>query len=129
MTCHTKETSSSACPVDPSCLGMCSWTNCPGNADSVNFEPHPISSGSEPLPLTSCKLQPASHLERFAVVTDQELAKLTEGLTPLNTAKTTMFGFNFNAWFVITLLEEMLLCYYHLFKVECVHYCIHCIHS
>ena len=103
MACHTKETSSSACPVDPSCLGMCSWTNCPGNADSVNFEPHPISSGSKPLPLTSCKLQPASRLERFAVVTDQELAKLAEGLTPLNTAKTTSWALkNFQQWKTIS---------------------------
>ena len=31
--------SPASCPVNPFCLGLCSWTSCPGNADS---EPHPL---------------------------------------------------------------------------------------
>ena len=31
-----------ACPVDPFCLGMCSWTGCPGNADLATTESHEL---------------------------------------------------------------------------------------
>ena len=29
------------CPVDSYCLGVCSWTGCPGNADMAKSGPHP----------------------------------------------------------------------------------------
>ena len=35
-----EENASFTCPVDPFCLGMCSWTDCPGNADVAIREPH-----------------------------------------------------------------------------------------
>ena len=101
-----------ACPVDPFCLGMCSWTGCPGNADmaisephpgrELSLEPHPSSSASastlpgvaafvdEPVPLTA---------GRFALASDEEIAKLAEGVVPQNTAKMTTWALkNFQEW-------------------------------
>ena len=89
MACNNKEAVPSACPIDPTFLGMCSWTNCPGNADVVNFKPH-LPSIEEPHPFVSLlRIQPLPSVERFATVTDKELAKLSKGLIPANTAKTT----------------------------------------
>ena len=85
MACNNKEAVPSACPIDPTCLGMCSWTNCPGNADVVNSKPH-LPSVEEPHPsVSSLRIQPLPSVERFATVTDKELAKLSEGLIPANT--------------------------------------------
>ena len=90
-----------ACPVDPFCLGMCSWTGCPGNADlasteSHELELHPPNNSPEPLPLPSTPsttvqsephplpsilsivpVEPNPHISsgRFAAASDQELAK------------------------------------------------------
>ena len=85
MARNNKEAVPSACPIDLTCLGMCSWTNCPGNADVVNSKPH-LPSVEEPHPSVSLlRIQPLPSVERFATVTDKELAKLSEGLIPANT--------------------------------------------
>lgn len=73
------EIETSVCPVDCYCVAMCSWTDCPGNADA---EPLPE---RELLPPT-VRPQPTA---RFALASDQELDKLAEGLVPENTAKIT----------------------------------------
>ena len=106
-----------ACPIDPFCVGMCSWVDCPGNADVANLEPHPeleLSTVS-PLPPTSAAAtasaysaidQPHAPLlsgcntsERFVFATDEELAKLAEGVVPPNTAKITNWALkNFQLW-------------------------------
>ena len=93
-----------ACPVDPYCVGMCSWTGCPGNADMATFEPHPESAPSL-LPtndadatLNANEPHPPS-TGRFALVSDQEIAKLSEGLVPQNTAKMNSWALkNFHDW-------------------------------
>ena len=94
-----------ACLVDPYCLGMCSWTGCPGNADMATFGPHPESALSllpsdmaifGPHPESALSLLPTNDTDatlnanephpsstgRFALVSDQEIAKLSEGLVP-----------------------------------------------
>ena len=108
-------TESQAFPFDPFCLGMCSWTCCPGNADVETPEPHlptstskpHLSTPSESQPLlphpssVSLPLQPhpSSASGRFKRVTDQELSKLAEGLVPQNTAKMTSWAQkNFQKW-------------------------------
>ena len=91
-----------ACPVDPYCLGMCSWMDCPGNADRVNpTEPHPaneslllppIESSTSASAYTPSNHSAEPHPLRFAVASDQELAKLAEGLIPANTVKKNKLG-------------------------------------
>ena len=51
-------TESQACPFDPFCLGMCSWTCCPGNADVETPEPHLPTSTSKPHLSTHSESQP-----------------------------------------------------------------------
>ena len=88
---ETTETFAQACPVNPSCLGMCSWVGCPGNVD-VAKKPHPEREHElSPLPTTSAvalaratssagaidQPHPSSDRNvsgRFAFATDQELA-------------------------------------------------------
>ena len=83
------ENQTSVCPVDSYCVAMCSWTDCPGNADA---EPLPE---RELLPST-IRPQPTA---RFALASDQELDKLAEGLVPENTAKITNWALkNFKQW-------------------------------
>ena len=86
-----------ACPVDPFCLGMCSWTGCPsGNADMATLEPHPQNEQLQPPTSTISEAEqphPAKST-RFALASEKELAKLAEGLVPLNTAKTTNWALN-----------------------------------
>ena len=93
-----------ACPVDPYCVGMCSWTGCLGNADMATFESHPESAPSL-LPTNDAKAtlnanEPhPSSTGRFALVSDQEIAKLSEGLVPQNTAKMNSWALkNFHDW-------------------------------
>ena len=93
-----------ACPMDPYCVGMCSWTGCPGNADMATFEPHPESAPSL-LPINDADAtlntnEPhPSSTGRFALVSDQEIAKLSEGLVPQNTAKMNSWALkNFHDW-------------------------------
>ena len=51
----------------------------------VNFKPH-LPSVEEPHPsVSSLRIQSLPSVERFATVTDRELAKLSEGLIPANT--------------------------------------------
>ena len=89
------------------CLGLCML--CPGNANS---EPHPLPElVREPLlELRPCVLstnesnQAEPHPSefssgRFSTATDEELAKLAEGLVPEITAKTTNWAMkNFQQW-------------------------------
>ena len=94
------EATEMTCSVDPYCLGMCSWTDCSGNADvAINYpEPHPE---PEPLPLPSTETSNEPHPTSgcFAIASEQELAKLAEGLVPLNTSKTTKWAINnFQEW-------------------------------
>ena len=92
-----------ACPVDPLCLGLYSWYGCPGNADMSTSRPHPE---REPLlhpsgPSTSTAINASEPLPvgHFAFVSDQEIAKLSEGLVPQNTAKITIWALkNFQDW-------------------------------
>ena len=93
-----EETFAQACPIDPFCVSMCSWVDYPGNADVANLEPHPELelSAVSPLPTTSAaattsaysaidqphppSLSGCNTSERFAFATDEELAKLAEGV-------------------------------------------------
>ena len=88
-----------ACLANAFCLGMCSWTGCPGNADMATSKPRP---GHEqpPLPSTSnTTLEPHPSSGRFALVSDEELSKLGQGVTPANTAKITNWAVrNFQQW-------------------------------
>ena len=108
-----EETFAQACPIDPFRVGMCSWVDCPGNADVANLEPHPeLELSVSPLPTTSAAAtasaidQPhppsfsgCNTSERFAFATDEELAKLAEGVVPANTAKITNWALkNFQLW-------------------------------
>ncbi len=71
-----------ACPANPYCLGMCSWTACPGNADSADFadsEPHP----EQPIPAIPTPTQHAAESKRFAsFIENDELTALSKGMTP-----------------------------------------------
>ena len=92
------------CPVDLYCVGMCSWTGCPGNTDMATFWPHPESALSLlPTNDADAKLnvnEPhPSSTGRFALMSDQEIAKLSEGLMPQNTAKMKSCTLkNFHDW-------------------------------
>ena len=79
------ENETSMCPVHSYCVAMCSWTDCPGNA---NMEPLPE---HELLPPT-IRPQPSMSTVQFALASDQELDKLAEGLVPENTAKITYWA-------------------------------------
>ena len=87
-----------ACPVDPYCLGMCSWTNRPRSASVVILEPHP-KRDLQLLPSSRTEPHPSSSPKRFALASHEELAKLAEGLVPENTSKTINWALkNFNQW-------------------------------
>ena len=102
---ENEEATCQACPLDQFCLGMCSWTGCPGNADVVVSGPHlPDDTGSVPLqphPSSASANLPhsSSASGRFKLVSDQELSKLADGLVPQNTAKMTGWALkNFQEW-------------------------------
>ena len=91
-----------ACPFDPYCLGMCSWTGSPGNADMAT-ESMPWSLPEHDLSLRSPSCSNEPHLStsssRFAFASKKEMSKSAEGITPANTAKTTAWALNnFQRW-------------------------------
>ena len=97
-----EETFAQAYPVSPSCLGMRSWVNFPGNVDVANMELHPESELS-PLPSSSANANVDEPLPlssgRFALASDDEIAQLAKVLVPQNTAKMTNWELkNFNEW-------------------------------
>ena len=86
-----------ALQFDPYCLGMCSWTACPGNADVAI-------PASQSLPKSECDLSlgpspyaneshPSMSLSRFAYAS-KELSKIAEGITPANTVRVTAWATN-----------------------------------
>ena len=104
-----------ACPVDPFCLGLCSWTGCPGDADSeshlklttsasVQLLPPSTSNGTSTCTSHSNELHPPesspSRNKRFSKFVDnEELALLLKGMTPANTNRNTKWALaNFEAW-------------------------------
>ena len=92
-----------ACPFDPHCLGMCSWTAFPGNADVTTPVPWPLPEFERDLSLCppSCASEPQLSMSssRFAFASKEELSKLAEGITPANTTKATVWAINnFQQW-------------------------------
>ena len=97
------------CPVDPFCLGLCSWYACPENAEMATSRPHPkhepllhpsgTSTSSSVFAAINASEPHLSSVGRFAFVSDQEIAKLSEGLVLQNTAKVTSWATkNFRDW-------------------------------
>ena len=117
-----------ACVLDPFCLGMCDWTDCP-----IQYKPHPVLlplpseplpsllassephpspfatrapllSNSPPLPplLPVVPLQPVSSSgiqQRFSFVSEDEAQLLEIGYKPPNTSKNTKWALkNFEEW-------------------------------
>ena len=84
-----------ACLFDPYCLGMCSWTGCPGNADVGTLASWPCrhtpNSNAHLLALMSHTRQWLLCTSCFAFASEEELSKLAdlvdEGFTPANTAR------------------------------------------
>ena len=69
-----------ACLFDPYCLGMCSWTGFPGNADVAMSASWPHPELKRP---PSCANEPHSSTattSRFAFASEEELSKLAEGV-------------------------------------------------
>ena len=107
------EMDAQACPYDQFCLGLCEWTDCPGQLTAT---PHPNNlPNSTPLSPAPTVAQaassytldtneaaidlPPSH-ERFSLfVDDEKLAVLSKGMIPANTDKSTKWALsNFDAW-------------------------------
>ena len=108
-----KQNVDQACPYNPSCLGMCEWTDCPGakvNASlrlpsTSKFEPHPTASKFEPHP-TASTFEPhptasksATASKRFEFADEETLEKFSKGLTPANTGWSTKWALKvFELW-------------------------------
>ena len=90
------EMDAQACPYDPFCLGLCEWTDCPGQLTAM---PHPNNppNSAPPSPATMIAQAPGSHTldfskaaiglppshERFSsFVEDEKLAVLCKGMIP-----------------------------------------------
>ena len=95
-----RENNSFSCSVDPFCLGMCYWTDCPGKADVAIQEPHPQHQLDLPLTTNADQPHPTGSIDsgRSALASEVELAKFAEGLIPPNTAKTSWTLNNFQQW-------------------------------
>ena len=92
-----------ACPFDPYCPGMCSWTGCPGNADLAIPASQPLPESEHDLslrpPPCANEPHPSVSSSRFAFASEEELSKLAEGITPANTSKATAWAINnFQQW-------------------------------
>ena len=82
-----------ACPFDPYCLGMCSWTSCPRNAD-VALPVSPECDLSLRPPSCANEQNLSVSTSRFAFASKEELSKLAEGITQANTTKATAWAIN-----------------------------------
>ena len=91
-----------ACPIDPYCPGMCSWTSCRGNADLALPASQPLPESEHDLPLRPppCANEPHPLVSSSCFAfTSEELSKLAEGITPANTSKATAWTINyFQQW-------------------------------
>ena len=86
-----QQSQNQACPYDRFCLGMCDWTGCVGAKVKPQSQPHlPATSKSEPH-LPSC--------ERFEFTDEETLEKLSKGLIPVNTDRSTKWALKvFELW-------------------------------
>lgn len=120
-----------ACHYDPTCLGMCEWTGCPGALlDEANLElqsrpttpptnqatgqstctASPVNVSTEQArtlsPATSSSSLTSKQqdsTQRFQFATEEELAELAKGLIPLNTSRST-------TWALKTFIKWMTAC-------------------
>ena len=101
-----EEVTESVCPFSSSCLGMCSWTDCPGGVDRVNSEtgPHPETE-LQLLPSASCsnsskiEVHPSPSQGRFEFASENQLQELAKGHIPQNTSYSTQWALTtFHSW-------------------------------
>lgn len=101
------------CPVYPSCLGMCDWTDCLKDIDRAHPKVRAELPGHTSASSTNCleKPQPLGEAsradvpipplkpQRFNFVSNEELSALSKGVVPVNTDKSTKWALsNFEAW-------------------------------